>query len=276
MICQSGVSYCHCNFLLSGSYYMKVVVLCGGLGTRLSEETHIKPKPMVEIGGKPILWHIMKLYEQHGLNNFTLALGYKGEVIKDYFMNYHARSSNIITHLKSGQIEYSNPTTEDWRVSMIDTGKDSQTGGRLLRLKPYLNSQDAFMLTYGDGLSNVDLTELIKFHKSHGRIATVTAVRPPARFGDLNISDSQVKHFEEKPQAGEGWINGGFFIFEPAIFDFIQNDLTILEKSPLEKLAEKGELMAFKHPGYWQSMDTLRDKEALQKIWESGSAPWMM
>jgi len=254
---------------------MEVVVLCGGLGTRLSEETQVKPKPMVEIGGKPILWHIMKLYEKHGHNSFVLALGYKGEIIKDYFMNYHARSSNIISHLKTGRIEYSNPTTEDWKVSMIDTGQESQTGGRLLRLKSALKSQGTFMLTYGDGLCNVDLTKLIDFHKSHGRIATVTAVRPSARFGDLNISENIVKHFEEKPQAGEGWINGGFFIFEPAIFDYIENDLTILEKSPLEKLAENGELMAFKHHGYWQSMDTLREKESLQALWESGDVPWL-
>ncbi len=254
---------------------MEVVVLCGGLGTRISEETQIKPKPMVEIGGKPILWHIMKLYEKHGFNSFILALGYKGEIIKDYFMNYHARSSNITTHLKSGKIEYSNPTTEDWKVSMIDTGQESQTGGRLLRLKSNLKSQNSFMLTYGDGLSNVDLTQLIEFHKSHGRIATVTAVRPSARFGDLSISNNIVEHFKEKPQAGEGWINGGFFIFEPEIFDFIENDLTILEKSPLEKLAEMGELMAFKHHGYWQSMDTLREKESLEALWESGEVPWL-
>ena len=217
----------------------------------------------------------MAYYEKHGHNSFVLALGYKGEIIKDYFMNYHARSSNIISHLKTGRIEYSNPTTEDWKVSMIDTGQESQTGGRLLRLKSTLKSQGAFMLTYGDGLCNVDLTKLIEFHKSHGRIATVTAVRPSARFGDLNISENVVKHFKEKPQAGEGWINGGFFIFEPAIFDFIENDLTILEKSPLEKLAENGELMAFKHHGYWQSMDTLREKESLQALWESGDVPWL-
>ena len=253
---------------------MEVVILCGGLGTRLSEETQIKPKPMVEIGGKPMLWHIMKLYEKHNQNSFVLALGYKGEIIKDYFMNYHSRSSNIITHLKSGEIEYSNPTTEDWKVSMIDTGQESQTGGRLLRLKSYLKSKGSFMLTYGDGLSNVDLTELMKFHKSHGRIATVTAVRPSARFGDLNIKDNVVEDFKEKPQAGEGWINGGFFIFEPEIFDFIENDLTILEKSPLEKLADMGQLMAFNHYGYWQSMDTLREKEALEELWVSGEVPW--
>ena len=253
---------------------MKVVILAGGYGTRLSEETGVQPKPMVEIGGKPILWHIMKLYEKHGLNSFVLALGYKGEFIKDYFMNYHARSSNVTTHLKSGEIEYSNPTTEDWKVSMIDTGQESQTGGRLLRLKTYLKPKGSFMLTYGDGLSNVDLTALIKFHRSHGRIATVTAVRPSARFGDLNIVDNLVEHFKEKPQAGEGWINGGFFIFEPEIFDFIDNDLTILEKSPLERLAEMGELMAFKHHGYWQSMDTLREKESLQELWDSGEVPW--
>lgn len=254
---------------------MKAVILCGGLGTRLSEETQIKPKPMVEIGGKPILWHIMKIYEKYGITSFMLALGYKGEIIKDYFMNYHARSNDVTTYLKSGKIEYSNPTSEDWKVAMIDTGNDSQTGGRLLRLKSHLKDNGAFMLTYGDGLSNVDLSSLIRFHKSHGRIATVTAVRPSARFGDLNIIDSMVTDFKEKPQAGEGWINGGFFIFEPEVFDFIKNDLTILEKSPLEKLAQIGELMAFEHAGYWQSMDTLREKEALQEVWDSGEVPWL-
>ncbi len=254
---------------------MKVAILCGGLGTRLSEETHIKPKPMVEIGSRPILWHIMKIYERYGLDNFMLALGYKGEVIKDYFLNYHARLSDLTVCLKSGLVDYTNPTAEDWKVSMIDTGSNSMTGGRLLRLQPHLQSEGTFMLTYGDGVCDVDLKALLAFHKSHGRMATVTAVRPPARFGDLNIEKNCVTHFEEKPQAGEGWINGGFFVFESGIFNFIEDDSTILEKEPLERLAEKGELMAYQHPGYWQSMDTLRDKQALEEIWASGSAPWM-
>lgn len=253
---------------------MNVVILCGGLGTRLSEETHIKPKPMVEIGGRPILWHIMKIYERHGLKNFMLALGYKGEVIKDYFLNYHARQSDLTVNLKSGKVDYTNPMAEDWSLSLIDTGASTMTGGRLLRLKPHLQSGGTFMLTYGDGVSNVDITALLAFHRSHGRLATVTAVRPPARFGDLRIEKNRVTHFEEKPQAGEGWINGGFFVFEPEVLDFIFDDTTILEKVPLEQLAQKGELMAYEHPGYWQSMDTLRDKQALEELWHSGKAPW--
>lgn len=253
---------------------MKVVILCGGLGTRLSEETQIRPKPMVEIGGWAMLWHIMKIYERHGHSDFILALGYKGEMIKDYFLNYHARQSDLIVHLKSGQVDYTNPTAEDWRVTLVDTGARSQTGGRVLRLRPHLQSGGTFMLTYGDGVSDVDLTALLAFHRSHGHLATVTAVRPTARFGDLRITDNRVSKFEEKPQAGEGWINGGFFVFEPEIFDFIADDATVLEKAPLEQLAQQGELMAYKHHGYWQSMDTLRDKQALEELWVNGKAPW--
>ncbi len=253
---------------------MKTVILCGGLGTRLSEETHIKPKPMVEIGGRPMLWHIMKIYERYGFNDFMLALGYKGEVIKDYFLNYHARQSDLTVHLKSGSVDYSNPTAENWNVSLIDTGSVTQTGGRIGRLRDHLKSEGTFMVTYGDGVSNVDISSLVDFHKSHGRLATVTAVRPPARFGDLQITDNQVTSFEEKPQAGEGWINGGFFVFEPEVLDFIDEDSTILEKAPLENLAKQGELMAFNHTGYWQSMDTLRDKLALEELWKNNQAPW--
>lgn len=253
---------------------MKVVILCGGLGTRLSEETSIKPKPMVEIGGRPIVWHIMKMYERHGCNDFTLALGYKGEVIKDYFLNYHARQSDMAIHLKSNEVRYTNPTVEDWLVSLIDTGPNSMTGGRLLRLKPYLTSGGAFMLTYGDGVSDVNISQLLAYHRSHGKIATVTAVRPPARFGNLHIENGKVTYFEEKPQVGEGWINGGFFVLEPEIFDFISGDATVFEKGPLERLAQLGELMTYQHPGYWQSMDTLRDKHALEELWDSGHAPW--
>ena len=253
---------------------MKTVILCGGLGTRLSEETHLKPKPMVEIGGHPILWHIMKIYERHGLTDFLLALGYKGDVIKDFFLNYHARLSDLTVHLKSGQVDYENPTAEDWRISLIDTGSNTMTGGRLLRLKQHLVSSGTFMLTYGDGVSNVDLTALIAFHRSHGRMATVTAVRPPVRFGELSIDKNIVTKFQEKPQAGEGWINGGFFVFEPSIFDFITDDSTLLEREPLERLAEKGELMVYQHHGYWQCMDTLRDKTTLDDLWVSGKAPW--
>ena len=253
---------------------MKTVILCGGLGTRLSEETQVKPKPMVEIGGRPMLWHIMKIYERHGFNDFTLALGYKGEVIKDYFLNYHARQSDLTVHLQSGQVDYSNPTAEDWRVSMIDTGANSMTGGRLLRLKPHLESGGTFMLTYGDGVSDVDLTALLAFHRSHGRLATVTAVRPPVRFGELSIEKNRVTKFQEKPQAGEGWINGGFFVFEPDVFDFISDDSTLLEREPLEQIAKKGELMVYQHPGYWQCMDTVRDKATLEDLWVNDKAPW--
>ena len=253
---------------------MKIVILCGGLGTRLSEETQFKPKPMVEIGGRPVLWHIMKIYERHGMNDFMLALGYKGEVIKDFFLNYHARQSDLTVHLKNGQLDYSNPTSEDWKVSLIDTGTNPLTGGRLLRLKPYLQLEGTFMLTYGDGVSDVDITALLAFHRSHGRLATVTAVRPPARFGDLRIESNQVTKFEEKPQVGEGWINGGFFVFESGVLDFIDDDATILERAPLEQLAQQGELMAYTHPGYWQAMDTLRDKQALEELWVNGKAPW--
>ncbi len=253
---------------------MKIVILCGGLGTRLSEETQVKPKPMVEVGGRPILWHIMKIYERHGFNDFMLALGYKGELIKDYFLNYHARLSDLTVHLKNGQVDYSNPTAEDWRVSLIDTGASTMTGGRLLRLKQHLQSGGTFMLTYGDGVSDVDITALLAFHRSHGRLATVTAVRPPVRFGELSIEKNRVTKFQEKPQAGEGWINGGFFVFEPSVFDFIPDDSTLLEREPLEQLAAKGELMVYQHPGYWQCMDTVRDKATLEDLWVNDKAPW--
>ena len=254
---------------------MKTVILCGGLGSRLSEETQVKPKPMVEIGARPILWHIMKMYEGHGFTDFTLALGYKGDVIKDYFLNYQARRSDLTVHLKSGEVDYGNSTAEDWRVSLIDTGANTMTGGRLLRLKPHLQSGGTFMLTYGDGVSDVDITALLAFHRTHGKLATVTAVRPSARFGGMQIGEGQVLDFEEKPQSGEGWINGGFFVLEPAIFDYLKDDATVLEQSPLETLAEDGQLMAYEHSGYWQCMDTIRDRNALQLLWESGCAPWV-
>jgi len=254
---------------------MKTVILCGGLGTRLSEETQLKPKPMVEIGGKPILWHIMKVYERHSISDFLLALGYKGEIIKDYFLNYHAFQSDLTVHLKNNQVVYSNPTAEDWRVSLIDTGAGSMTGGRLLRLKAHLQSEGTFMLTYGDGVADVDITALLAFHKAHGRLATVTAVRPSARFGGMQLGDGQVLTFKEKPQSGEGWINGGFFVFEPGVFDYLSDDTTVLEQSPLEGLVQDGQLMAYEHSGYWQCMDTIRDRDALQEFWASGQAPWM-
>lgn len=254
---------------------MKTVILCGGLGTRLSEETHLKPKPMVEIGDRPILWHIMKVYEQYGFNDFVLALGYKGEVIKDYFLQYHGRQSNLSVHLKSGKVNFSDPTSEDWNISLIDTGALTMTGGRLLRLKAYLQNSGTFMLTYGDGVSDVNIAKLLEFHRSHGKLASVTAVRPPVRFGELIINEQRVTHFQEKPQAGEGWINGGFFVFEPGVFDFIKGDATFLEREPLVQLAQDGELMAYTHPGFWQCMDTVRDRDFLQESWQSGKALWI-
>ena len=254
---------------------MKVVILAGGLGTRLSEETTIKPKPMVEIGGKPILWHIMKIYEKHGVTAFSLALGYKGEIIKDYFLNYHARQSDLEVDLISGLVDYKKATSEKWKVTMNDTGAATMTGGRLLRLKNQLKDSGTFMLTYGDGVSDIDIKSLLAFHRSHGKIATVTAVRPPVRFGNLVIEDDTVTRFQEKPHGGDGWINGGFFVFEPKIFDYIENDMTFLEKEPLENLANDKQMMAYRHEGYWQCMDTLRDKVMLEELWASGNAPWI-
>ncbi len=254
---------------------MKTVILCGGLGTRLSEETQVKPKPIVEIGGRPIVWHIMKMYERHGFNDFTLALGYKGEVIKDYFLNYHARLSDLTVQLETGQVQYSNPTAENWSVSLIDTGANTMTGGRLLRLKEYLQSEGTFMLTYGDGVSDVDIGALLDFHRSHQRLATVTAVRPSARFGGMHVNDGQVMDFKEKPQSGEGLINGGFFVFEPGVFDYLKDDATVLEQSPLENLVLDGQLMAYTHTGYWQCMDTIRDRDSLQALWDKGEAVWL-
>ncbi len=254
---------------------MKTVILCGGLGTRLSEETQLKPKPMVDIGGRPILWHIMKIYESFGLNDFVLALGYKSELIKDYFLNYHARLSDLTVQLKSGQVSYSNPTAEDWLISLVDTGANTMTGGRLLRLKRHLESSGTFMLTYGDGVSDINIKELLKFHQSHGRLVTVTAVRPSARFGGIHIDNGRVLDFQEKPQSGEGWINGGFFVFEPGAFKYLKDDSSILEREPLENLAKDGQLMAYEHSGYWQCMDTVRDRDLLEAASKSGDAPWL-
>ncbi len=255
---------------------MKVANLCGGLGTRLAEETQVKPKPMVEIGGRPILWHVMKIYERFGYADFVLALGFKGEVIKDYFINYHARMSDITVRLKNGEVRYSNPTAEDWCVSLVETGAQTMTGGRFLRLKPQLAIGGTFMLTYGDGVSDVDISALLAFHRAHGRLATVTAVRPSARFGGMRLGDGRVLDFKEKPQSGEGWINGGFFVFEPGVFAYLQDDSTVLEKSPLENLVRDGQLMAYEHSGYWQCMDTVRDRDALQAQCEqNNSPPWL-
>lgn len=253
---------------------MKIGILCGGLGTRLSEETQLKPKPMVEIGHRPILWHIMKTYAHHGFTDFVLALGYKAESIKDYFLHYHSLTSDMRVHLGTGQVEYANSLAEDWSVELVDTGLSTMTGGRLARLGPILRQGGTFLFTYGDGLCDVDLRALVAFHKAHGRLATVTAVRPPARFGALRIEDGRVESFKEKIQTEEGWINGGYFVFEPGVLDYLGGDATILEETPLERLAAAGQLMAFRHDGFWQCMDTLRDKNHLEALWRDGKAKW--
>lgn len=252
---------------------MKVVILAGGLGTRLSEETVVKPKPMVEIGEKSILWHIMNIYSSYGFNEFVIALGYKGEIIKEYFLNYYNHNSDLTISLKTGEVKASKNCYRNWTVHLVDTGMDTMTGGRLHRLKEKLEGK-TFMFTYGDGVSNVNIERLLEFHKSHGKIATVTAVKPSARFGGMKFNGDSVIKFTEKPQTGEGWINGGFFVFEPGIFDYLQGDGTVLERDPLENLARDGQLMAYKHEGFWQCMDTLRDKQLLEDLWENCKAPW--
>ena len=254
---------------------MKAIILCGGFGTRLGEETQLKPKPMVEIGGKPILWHIMKIYEKHNIEDFHLALGYKANIIKDYFLKYNSLNNNFSINLKNGKTQFTDNVYENWNVDLVDTGLETMTGGRLLRLKKILKNEQTFMLTYGDGVSDIDLTKLLQFHKSHGKIATVTAVRPPVRFGELIINNNIVEEFAEKPQAGKGWINGGFFVFNKEIFDYIENDSIMLEREPLENLSKNGELMAYKHEGFWQCMDTVREKEILEKLWSSNNASWL-
>ena len=255
---------------------MKVILLCGGYGTRLGEETQLKPKPMVEIGGKPILWHIMKIFEKHNIQDFHLALGYKADFIKDYFLKYNSLNNDFSINLISGEIEFNYIIKENWNINLKDTGLDTMTGGRLLRLKESLENEETFMLTYGDGVSNVDITKLLEFHKSHGKIATVTAVRPPVRFGELLINNkNKVEEFAEKPQAGKGWINGGFFVFDKEIFDYIEDDSIMLEREPLERLSKNDQLMAFKHEGFWQCMDTIREKEILENLWISNNALWL-
>jgi glucose-1-phosphate cytidylyltransferase len=254
---------------------MRVVILAGGLGTRLAEETTVRPKPMVEIGGHPMLWHIMKHFAHHGLSDFCLALGYKGEQIKRYFLDYYHAHTHGALHvdLATGQITTSDQATENWRVDLVDTGHATNTGGRVRRLRPWLRDE-TFIVTYGDGVSNVDLDQLLAFHKQHGRIATVTAVRPPARYGGLEFDGPLVSRFTEKPQAGEGWINGGFLVLEPGVFDYLHGDTCSLESDALARLAADGQLAAYKHEGFWQCMDTLRDKNLLERLWERDEAPW--
>lgn len=253
---------------------MKAVILAGGLGTRLSEETDLKPKPMVEVGGKPILWHIMKLYSHYGFNEFVVCLGYKGYVIKEYFANYFLHQSNVTIDLKGNKMEVHDCNAEPWRITLIDTGLNTMTGGRIKRIQEYIGNE-TFMLTYGDGVGNVNISELFTFHKQHGKYATITSVQPSGRFGALVLDDNNnVLSFQEKPKGDGAWINGGFFVMDPKVFSYIEGDSTILEKEPLESFAHDKQLVAYKHTGFWQPMDTLRDKHHLEELWKSGNAPW--
>jgi len=253
---------------------MKTFILAGGLGTRLSEETIVKPKPMVEIGGHPMLWHIMSIYAHYGFEEFAVALGYKGEMIKDYFLRFHTMQSNLTIDLSSGVPSLHDGVHPHWKIHLVDTGHDTQTGGRVKRLGRLLEDDRTFMLTYGDGVANVDIRALLDFHRSHGKLATVTAVRPPARFGGLVMDGDQVVSFAEKPQMGEGWINGGFFVLDRRVLDYIDGDGMAFEFRPMERLTQEGQLMAFRHAGFWQPMDTIREKNYLEEIWDSGKAPW--
>lgn len=255
---------------------MKVVILAGGLGTRLSEETELKPKPMVEIGGRPILWHIMKIYSHYGFNDFVILTGYKSHIIKDYFINYYTRYSDITVDMKSNAVEIHNHASEPWKVTMLYTGQETMTGGRIKKAQEFIGNE-RFMLTYGDGVSNIDIPKLLDFHQKSGHIATMTAVQPSGRFGALVIKDNvQVTSFMEKPKGDESWVNGGFFVLEPKIFDYIENDSTIFEQQPLETLAKQGQLNAFKHSGFWRPMDTLHDKIELTELWQKNEAPWAL
>jgi len=253
---------------------MKAVILAGGLGTRIAEESDHKPKPMVEVGGRPLLWHIMKSYAHHGIKEFVICLGYKGYVIKEFFFNYYRHTADLSIDLSTGTHEVLNSQSEDWKVTLVDTGAETMTGGRLKRVAPYLASE-TFCLTYGDGLSDIDITAEIAFHREHGRLATVAAVQPPGRFGVLNLArDGGVSSFEEKPSDEIGWINGGFFVLEPRAIDYISDDTTSWEQAPLKNLARDGQLAAFTHQGFWQPCDTMRDKRQLEHLWSSGKAPW--
>jgi len=254
---------------------VKVVILAGGLGTRISEESHLKPKPMIEIGGKPILWHIMKHYSYYGFNDFIICLGYKGYYIKEYFAHYFLHESDVTFDFRNGNQQIiHNHTAEPWRVTLVDTGLETMTGGRVRRIKQFIG-EETFMLTYGDGVSDVNINKLVEFHKSHGKLATVTATQPSGRFGALSLGDNNLVYgFQEKPKGDGSWINAGFFVLQPDVFDYIEGDSTVFEKEPLENLAKDGELAAFKHSGFWHPMDTLRDKRQLEQLWESGNPPW--
>ena len=253
---------------------MKVVIFAGGLGTRISEETSLRPKPMVEIGSMPILWHIMKCYSAHGFNDFVICCGYKGYVIKEYFANYFLHMSDVTIDMANNHMQVHHQKAEAWKITLVDTGEDTMTGGRLKRIKEYVTDESAFFVTYGDGVSNIDITATLAFHQKHGKWATVTAVQTPRRFGVLNLRDSQVIGFAEKPAGNEALINGGFFVLSPKCLDLIENDKTVWEQEPLTQLTQIGELMAYEHSGFWQPMDTLRDKNYLEELWASGRAPW--
>ena len=253
---------------------MKAIVLAGGLGSRLSEETTLRPKPMVEIGGKPILWHIMNIFSSYGVDEFVIALGYRGEVIKEYFLNFYAMNNNITVDLATGGSTIHEGRQPRWKVHLVDTGLHTQTGGRVKRLEKWLGDDDTFMLTYGDGVADVDVRALLKFHQSHGKLATVTTVRPPARFGGIVFDGDRVAEFTEKPQTGEGWINGGFFVLDRRVLSYIDGDPTLWEREPMERLASDGQLMAYRHTGFWQPMDTLRERKLLEDLWATGNAPW--
>jgi glucose-1-phosphate cytidylyltransferase len=253
---------------------MKAVILAGGLGTRISEETHLKPKPMIEIGGKPVLWHLMKIYSSHGINDFIICCGYKGYVIKEYFANYFLHMSDVTFDMSNNKMRVHQQNAESWTVTLVDTGEDTQTGGRLKRVASYLKNEKAFCFTYGDGLANVDITKLIQFHEKHGKLATITAVQPPGRYGALKLEDDLVTGFIEKPKGDGGWINGGFFVLSPKCIDYIDSDDMPWELDPLNNIASQGDLMAYEHEGFWQPMDTLREKNLLEELWDSGKAPW--
>ena len=255
---------------------MKAVILAGGLGTRLSEETQVKPKPMVEIGGKPILWHILKMYSAHGINDFVICCGYKGYVIKEYFANYFLHMSDVTFDMQNNEMQVHQRKAEPWRVTLVDTGDDTYTGGRLRRVAPHIRDEKAFCFTYGDGVADIDITRQLAFHAAHGKQVTVTAVQPAGRYGALALNGVAVSGFIEKPRGDGGWINGGFFVVSPACLDLIEGDQTSWETGPLQQLASAGQLMAFEHAGFWQPMDTLRDKNQLEQLWASGSAPWKM
>jgi glucose-1-phosphate cytidylyltransferase len=253
---------------------VKAVILAGGLGTRITEETHLKPKPMIEIGGKPILWHIMKTYSSHGINDFIICCGYKGYVIKEYFANYFLHMSDVTFDMKNNQMIVHEQKAEPWTVTLVDTGESTQTGGRLRRVRHYLTDNEPFCFTYGDGLADLNITQEVQFHQSHGKLATICAVQPPGRYGSLVRDNQTITGFQEKPLGDGGWINGGYFILQPEVIDLIESDFTIWEKEPLEALAKEGQLKAFEHHGFWQPMDTLRDKIHLEEFWQTGKAPW--